>query len=44
MLQKALLSQEDRLAPAEKGEKDWTDVEPLIRKLDNLALSQSLYS
>jgi hypothetical protein len=44
VLQRALLSQEGGISKTEKGEKDWTDVERLIRKLDNSSLSGSLYS
>ena len=44
VLQKALLGQEEGILTTEKGGKDWTDVERLIRKLDNSTVSQSLYS
>jgi hypothetical protein len=44
VLQKGLLAQEEGVAGAEKEEKDWADVERLIRKLDNSTVSQSLYS
>jgi hypothetical protein len=45
VLQKALLAQEEELSTTKKREgKDWTDVERLIRKLDNSTLSQSVYS
>jgi hypothetical protein len=44
VLHRALLSQEEGISRTEKGEKDWTDVERLIKKLDNSSLSQSLYS
>jgi len=44
VLQKALLDQEEGIARTERRGKDWTDVERLIRKLDNSTLSQSLHS
>ncbi|HSQ53090.1 MAG TPA: hypothetical protein VLM82_01440 [Acidobacteriota bacterium] len=45
VLQKALLAQEKELPTTKKREgKDWTDVERLIRKLENSTLSQSVYS
>ena len=44
VLQKALLDKEQAISRTERGGKDWTDVERLIRKLDNSAVSQSLYS
>jgi hypothetical protein len=45
VLQKALLAQEEELSTTnERAGKDWTDVERLIRKLDNSTLSQSVYS
>jgi len=44
VLQKALLAQEEALSKTERRGKDWTDVERLIRKLDNSTLSQSLHS
>lgn len=44
VLQKALLAQEEGTSRTERRGKDWTDVERLIRKLDNSTLSQSLHS
>ena len=44
VLQKALLDKEGAISKTERGGKDWTDVERLIKKLDNSAVSQSLYS
>jgi hypothetical protein len=44
VLQKALLDKEGTISKTERGGKDWTDVERLIKKLDNSAVSQSLYS
>ena len=44
VLQKALLAQEEGISRTERRGKDWTDVERLIRKLDNSTLSQSLHS
>ena len=44
VLQKALLNKEEGISRPERGGKDWTDVERLIRKLDNSTGAQSLYS
>jgi len=44
VLQKALLAQEEGISRTERRGKDWTDLERLIRKLDNSTLSQSLHS
>ncbi|MEJ2431061.1 MAG: hypothetical protein P8075_19415 [Deltaproteobacteria bacterium] len=44
VLQKALFDQEEAISRPERRGRDWTDVERLIRKLDNSAVSQSLYS
>ncbi len=44
VLQKALLDQEEGIARTERRGKDWTDLERLIRKLNNSTLSQSLHS
>ena len=44
VLQKALLAQEEGISRTERGEKDWTDVERLIRKLDNSTVAESHYS
>ena len=44
VLQKALLNKEEAISRPERGGRDWTDVERLIRKLDSSAGAQSLYS
>lgn len=44
VLQKALVAQEEGISKAEKGRKDWADVERLIRKLDNSTVAESQYS
>jgi hypothetical protein len=44
VLQKGLLAKEEEMAGAEKKEKDWADVERLIRKLDNSTVAESQYS
>ena len=44
VLQKALLAQEGGISRTERGGKDWTDVERLIRKLDSSTVAESHYS
>jgi len=44
VLQKALVAQEEGISKAEKGRKEWADVERLIRKLDNSTVAKSQYS
>jgi len=44
VLQKALLAQEEGISRAEKGRKEWADVERLIRKLDNSTVAKLQYS
>jgi hypothetical protein len=41
VLQKALLAQEEGISKTEKGRKDWSHVERLIRKLDNSTVAES---
>jgi hypothetical protein len=44
VLQKALIAQEEGISRTVGGRKDWTDVERLIRKLDNSTVAESQYS